>query len=141
MSITTLPAWKPILPCVRPAQAVRVALFAQRMPWPVLMSSALAPGSAIVVATNVLASSVEPVLIDATKSVSIQAEDTAPAAIVSPGGQVAAPHHSIWQKDGVALRMKLPATWTVRDALARFLDHLAAALAFVHLDLTILPQR
>jgi hypothetical protein len=68
-----------------PPQALRAAMFAE-LPYPMLMSSALPAGTVIAVATNALASVVEPVVIDAAPSTAVHEEDTSPQPIgsVSP---------------------------------------------------------
>jgi hypothetical protein len=77
------------------------------------MSSVVTAGSVIALATNALVSVVEPVTIDAAKSVTVHEEDTNPQPVGS-----AAPGRSLFQTDSVALRIKLPVTWVVRDSRA-----------------------
>jgi hypothetical protein len=96
-----------------PAQWVRILLCANRLPFAVLASSAVPTGQVNCIALNALASVVEPVMVDAGKQVSFHSEDTNP----QPVG-TAAPHISTWQTDSVALRVKLPVTWALRDARA-----------------------
>jgi hypothetical protein len=92
-----------------PAQAMRVAL-ASHVAFPVLMSGALANGSAIMVATNAVACTIQPTRLDAAKSVTLHEEDTTPGAVGS-----ASPGRSLFQTDSVALRMIMPVSWAVRD--------------------------
>jgi hypothetical protein len=94
-----------------PAQAVRAALFTN-LPYPVLMSSALAAGSVICAATNALASVVEPPAIDASPDAGIHLEDASPLTPAS------SPSKSMYQIGGVALKIRLPISWVVRDARA-----------------------
>jgi hypothetical protein len=103
-----------------PAQATRIMLRAERPPGLVLMSGALASGTVVALATNALAAAVEPVRIDAAKSAVIHEETTTPLPIASPGSPivVAAPTRSLWQTDSVALRVRLPCSWVIRDSRA-----------------------
>jgi hypothetical protein len=103
-----------------PKQAVRIALTADRLPFPVLMTNALSPGSVLAVAANGLATSVEAPVVDAAKSVAVVEDDTSPPPIGT-----AAQTRSMWQTDSVALRVKMWVTWTVRDA--RAVAYVAAA--------------
>jgi hypothetical protein len=96
-----------------PAQATRIGLWRERTSFPVLMSSALAAGTVIALATNALAAAIEPVALDAAKSVTVHEESTSPLPVGS-----ASPSRSLWQTDSVALRMRLPVSWVVRDARA-----------------------
>jgi HK97 family phage major capsid protein len=95
-----------------PPQATRVALLAETSPGQVLMSSALAAGTAIAVATNSLVSALEPVRIDAAKSAVLHREDT------NPQPPPAGPSSSLFQTDCAALRLRLPVTWAMRDTRA-----------------------
>jgi capsid protein len=104
-----------------PPQATRIALRAERTPFPVLASGALAAKTVICVATNAIASALEPVQIDEGKSVLLHEEDTTPLPISVPGtpaATVASPTRSLWQTDSVALRLRLPLSWLVRDVRA-----------------------
>jgi HK97 family phage major capsid protein len=96
-----------------PPQATRIALRAEDTPGDVLMSAALAAGTCIAIATNSLVSAIEPVQIDAAKSAVLFRDDTNP----QPPG-TAGPVGSLWQTDCAALRMRLPATWALRDSRA-----------------------
>jgi hypothetical protein len=93
-----------------PAQAARLALAANDK-FTVLMSSNLAIGTIVAIATNALVSAVEPVQIDGAKAVSIQEGD--PAGVVMTGQT-----RSLWQTDSIALRLRWPISWIVRDARA-----------------------
>jgi len=96
-----------------PAQAVRIAICADRLPFPVLMSSAIGSGTVIAIAMNALASVIEAVRLDAAKSVSVVEVDTSPPAIGSAG-----PARSAFQTDTMVIRIKLPVSWAVRDPRA-----------------------
>jgi hypothetical protein len=100
-----------IMYAAAPQRAVRAALYTNS-PYQVLMSSALAAGSVICAATNALASVVEPPAIEAGFDASLHFDDTNPLTPVS------SPSKSMNQSDGVALKIRLPMTWCVRDALA-----------------------
>jgi hypothetical protein len=92
-----------------PAQAMRAAMYAD-LPVPMLMSAALASGTVIAVATNALASVVEPVVIDARTATTVHEEDT------NPQTPTASPSKSMFQTACVALRVRLPVTWCIRNA-------------------------
>jgi hypothetical protein len=97
-----------------PQQAVRIAMYSpDQASFTLLMSSALAAGTVVAIATNALVGAIEPVRLDAAKSLTVHEEDTSPLPVGS-----ASPGRSLWQTDSVALRMILPATWVVRDARA-----------------------
>jgi hypothetical protein len=97
------------------AAAVRLRL-PQAVDWPVLTSSSLAPKTAIMIATNAVVSAVEGTpLIDASQVAEFH-RNTVPAEIVTSGGTVATPVGSLFQTDEIALRMRWPITWALRDA-------------------------
>ena len=93
-----------------PPQATRVLLRTEATPGLVIMSAAIPAGSAIAIATNSLVSALEPTLIDAARSAVLHREDANPQA--PPAGPLA----SLFQTDCVAIRMRLPVTWAVRNA-------------------------
>ena len=98
-----------------PPQAVRAALVAGGS-LAVLTSSSLTAGTVIALATNAVASAIEPVQIDASRAVSIHEAD--PAAVIATAGSpvvYAAPQRSLFQTDSVALRLRWPLSWTVRN--------------------------
>lgn len=95
-----------------PAQATRLIMRAVDTPGPVLMSAALPAGSVIAVATNSLVCALEPTQIDTAKSAVLHREDT------SPQAPPASPLASLFQTDCVALRLRLPVTWALRDSRA-----------------------
>ena len=101
-----------------PDAAVGLALrMPSRLDWPVLTSASLAPRTVIAVAVNALVSAVEGApLIDA----SAQAEfhrDTAPAARRQRRHR-RTPVGSLYQTDQVALRLRWPISWALRDPRA-----------------------
>jgi capsid protein len=85
---------------------------------PIWTTTAVAEGTLIALdpAAIVSAFGVTPE-IRSSIEVSLHLEDTAPAHIGTPGtpNVVAAPAHSMWQIDGVATRLLLPAAWAVRS--------------------------
>jgi hypothetical protein len=91
-----------------PAQATRILTRANATPGPVLMSASIAPKTVIGVATDALVAAVEPTAIDASRSATIHRDDS-PLPIDG-----ATPVASIFQTDEVALRLRLPVSWTVR---------------------------
>jgi Phage capsid family len=99
-----------------PAQAVALRTRPAGQPgWPILMSAALADKTLIGVGVNALVSAVEGAAqIDASKEAEVHYE-TNPQPIVGTGGVVATPVGSVYQTDSVALRVKLPVTWALRN--------------------------
>lgn len=91
---------------------------APRDSFPVLMSSSLSPGTVIAVATNALATAMSPPVIDASRDSAIHMADPAQAELVDIGGVLATPYQSIWQIDGVALRLRMPVAWALRSPTA-----------------------
>jgi hypothetical protein len=100
-----------IMYAAAPQQAVRARLYTNS-PYPVLMSSALAAGSVICVATNALASVVEVPEIAVGYDASLHLDDT------NPQTPTSSPSKSMYQSGGVALKMRLPITWITRNAAA-----------------------
>jgi hypothetical protein len=96
-----------------PQQATRIMLQSENMPWPVLSTAALAKGTVIIVALNALVSSVEPPTVEASRDVTYHAEDTNPSADPTLG-----PRINVYHMDSVALRLRFPVTWAVRDPAA-----------------------
>src|SRR5262249_43873733 len=97
-----------------PEQALAIALWSPMFDYPVLASSALTAKTVIAVASNALVSGFDPVpSINASYETEVHME-TSPAEIVSPGGAVAVPVASIYQKDSIALRMLMPCAWALR---------------------------
>jgi hypothetical protein len=97
------------------AVALQLRLY-KSVEWPVLTSASLAPRTVIAVAVNALVAAVEgtPVI-----EASTQAEfhrDSVPQEIVTAGGVVATNVGSVYQTDAVALRLKWPISWALRDA-------------------------
>jgi hypothetical protein len=83
--------------------------------WPVLVSGSLPPKTAIMIAANAIVSAVEGTpQIDASQVAELHRE-TVPQEIVTAAGTVATPVGSIFQTDEVALRMRWPISWALRD--------------------------
>jgi hypothetical protein len=83
--------------------------------WPVLTSAALPPKTVIVVALNALVSA-----IDGTPQIDASSEaefvrNTVAAEIVTVGGTIGQPIGSLFQTDSVALRLRWPISWALRD--------------------------
>jgi Phage capsid family len=98
-----------------PDAAVALQLRLLRDEWPILVSSALAARTVIMIALNALVSSVNgPPEIEAT-SQAAYVPDTAPTDIVSSPGVVASSVISVFQTDRVALKLRWPITWALRD--------------------------
>jgi hypothetical protein len=94
-----------------PAQAMRAALFTNS-PYPVLMSAALSPGTVIAIATNAVASAIEPPEIDVGAHPGLHMEDS------NPQTPASSPSKSMYQIGGIALKVRLPISWCARDARA-----------------------
>jgi hypothetical protein len=78
-----------------------------------LMSAALTPGTVIAIARSALASAIEPVTVETMEMTSVVFDDTNPLPI-----GLASPAKSVWQADCVGLRMKMLASWVVRNPAA-----------------------
>jgi hypothetical protein len=103
-----------IVASVDAAVALRFRLV--REEWPILVSSALAAKTVIMVALNALVSSVSgPPQIEAS-SQAAYVPDTAPTDVVSSPGVVASSFTSVFQTDKTALKLRFPVTWALRDA-------------------------
>jgi hypothetical protein len=96
-----------------PAQATRIALTAESLSYPVMMSLALPAGTVICVALNGLVSAMEPPEVDASRAATVQEDNSAPSADPTVG-----PRRSVWQTDSVALKLRMPVSWVVRDPAA-----------------------
>jgi hypothetical protein len=84
--------------------------------WPVLTSVALPARTVIAVAAAALVSAVQGTpLIDASTVAEFHRE-TVPAPIVTSAGVMATPIGSLFQTDQIALRLRWPLSWALRDA-------------------------
>jgi hypothetical protein len=96
-----------------PGQAISLKLFAPSREIEVYASNALAPGTVVGVVPAAVATIVEAPRIDASGDVEIQAQDNPGSDLLSTG-----PVYSMFQKDSVALKLTLPATWARRSPSA-----------------------
>jgi hypothetical protein len=90
---------------------MRLTMYAE-LPFPLLTSSSLASGTVIAIALNALASALEPPTVDASEATALHFEDTTP---LTPA---ASPTKSMFQISSAALRVKLPASWVIRNTAA-----------------------
>jgi hypothetical protein len=98
-----------------PAQGVAINLLGrQPLPFALLTSTQLAPGTIIAVATNALVSAVEgPPQIDASLDALVH-QETGPLQNIG-GGLMATPLRSYFQSDTVGLRLRWPISWGLRS--------------------------
>jgi hypothetical protein len=94
------------------AMNLRMALGYQTPPLPILMSPAVAPGTAIAIVPEAVASGYEgePEIIVA-ESLNLHFDDSVPQEIVNSAGVVASPSMSPFQKDMMALRLLVRCAW------------------------------
>jgi hypothetical protein len=96
-----------------PEQALNIVIgLVQGTPWPLLMSSALAPGIVIAVANSAVVSAFGEPEIDTTRVASVVMDDAAGA--IGAGGTVKA----AFQTDMTGVRLRWPITWCLRDPAA-----------------------
>lgn len=101
-----------------PEQALAVNLRSPDFAYPVLASKALPKGTLICVASNALVSGFDPVpRIEKSIEATIHYESM-PADIVTPAGQTATPVATVYQGDGIALKMTMRTAWALRAASA-----------------------
>ncbi len=102
-----------------PATAIKIALRAERLPFPVFSSGSLAAGTLLCVALSALASAIdpEPNFEISTEAV-LHGEDTTPLPIsaVAAPNSVAAPTYGLWQTNGVGIKVILQLSWALRSA-------------------------
>jgi hypothetical protein len=99
-----------------PDAAVALRFRLVREEWPILVSSALATRTVIMVALNALVASVSgPPQIEATTQAAY-VPDTAPTDVVSSPGVVASSFTSVFQTDKVALKLRWPISWALRSS-------------------------
>jgi hypothetical protein len=110
----------PLIFVASPARVVRLRLRAPReISFEILASSALADDMLIAVASNALASAVDPTpRFEASIQATLHMEDSTPLALSSTGSPntVAAPVRSLWQSDAIGLRLILQVSWGLRAA-------------------------
>ena len=102
------------------AAAMRLRLPANLAAYSVLGSIGVAADAVVAVATDGLASALGGVQIDSKRGSVTVHEATDPVAIGTPGSPatVAAPIRSMFQTDSVASKVRLQATWALRDVRA-----------------------
>jgi Phage capsid family len=83
----------------------------------VLGTIGVAATDLLAVATDALASSLGGIDLDTKRSATLH-EETAPLPLSTPGTPptVAAPTRSLWQTDSVSVKVRLAATWALRDS-------------------------
>jgi hypothetical protein len=91
------------------AQAARYQMYSNT-PFPMAISNTVAPGTVIAVALAALASAIEPVAVEAGSQPTIQFDDSNPS--------LASQTMNALQADAVVLRIRLPASWVIRNAQA-----------------------
>jgi hypothetical protein len=94
-----------------PTQALRAAAYID-LPVPMFMSANVPVGTVIAVALSALASAVEAPIVEAMKMPSVQFDDSVPQPPTVPLTK------SLFQADCVGLRIRLPASWVIRNAAA-----------------------
>ena len=105
-----------------PKQAVALMMRAQRLGFPVHMSSALPNKTIIAVATNAVAAALDLPEIGASRDavVHIESSDVAPIVVYDDGENggpvMATPVYSMFQTDSVMLKLRWPVSWAMRDA-------------------------
>jgi hypothetical protein len=105
-----------IVASIDAAIAVRMRLLS--LEWPVFSSASLPPKTVIMIALAALVSAVEGLpQVDASAHASVNFE-TVPQPLVDVGGVVARPIASVYQTDLVALRLRWPISWALRDPRA-----------------------
>jgi hypothetical protein len=105
------------------AAAITIGL-ARSLDYPLLASTSLTAGTVIAVALPALVSALGAApQIDETRAATMHM-DSAPQAIAT-GGTMAGPTTVMFQTDKVALRLRWPISWALRDANA--ISHIAAA--------------
>jgi hypothetical protein len=92
------------------AQAMRTILYTG---FRMLLTNAIAPGTVAAIALPGLASAIEPPEIDASNATSLHLEDTSPQPLGS-----ASPTKSMFQVSCIALKIRWPISWTMRDSRA-----------------------
>ena len=99
-----------------PEQATAIGVDAPNFSYPVLPTAALANKSVIAIAANAFVSAFDTVpLIEAATEPEVHMESVMPAEIVTNGGVVVQPVASVFQTDRIALRMRMPAAWALRE--------------------------
>jgi hypothetical protein len=98
-------------------QATTLALLSPGTPPLTFASASLAAGTAIAIALPALVTAVGTPEIMAGPHVAIH-ESTTPLPLVDIGGVMVTPIRSQYQTDSISLKLRMPATWTLRSANA-----------------------
>lgn len=110
----------PIVLVASPSRAMKLHLRAPRdLPLEVLASSAVNSDELIAIASNAVASAMDPIpRFTASTEALLHQDDTAPLPISATGSPntIAAPVRSLWQTDVVGLRMIMEVAWGLRHA-------------------------
>jgi hypothetical protein len=94
------------------AQAARYLMYSNT-PFPMAMSNTVAPGTVLAISLNALAAAVEAPMVEAMTMPSVHFDDSVPLPLGT-----ASPAKSLWQSDSIGLRIKLPASWVIRNPAA-----------------------
>jgi hypothetical protein len=95
-----------------PTQALRASAYID-LPVPMYMSASVPVGTVICTALSALASAVEPPTVETFDQPSVHFDDSVPLPLGT-----ASPTKSLMQSDCIGLRIKLPASWVVRNPAA-----------------------
>jgi hypothetical protein len=107
----------PIIFIASPRQATAIKMRQPNFAFEVLSSSGLATGIVVAIASNCLASAIDPApRIDSSFETAVHSEDTSPGAITLTGSTVSFPVRSLYQTDSIALRLRLEVAWLLRAA-------------------------
>jgi hypothetical protein len=102
-----------------PEQAISIALRAPRdVPYAVLPSAALPPGTVIALASQALAVALDPSPRIETGDAPVIHMESAPLPISTAGtpNAVAAPSRSLWQTDCIGMKLVMQVSWAMRTA-------------------------
>jgi hypothetical protein len=108
----------PIALVAAPAQAMslRMRLLGKDAPFQILSSSALAADVVVAIATNALASTIDPTpRFDISDSATVHM-NTVPLPIVDNAGTTANPVRSLWQTDSIGLKAELGVNFGLRNS-------------------------
>ena len=119
-AVAAIAGGNPICFVCNPVQAAALRLRGRTIfPYEIFATSALAPGVVVAVATNAVASALDPEpTIETGSEGTVVMQDTSPAAISTVGtpNAVAAPVRSLFQTDTLSLRLRFGVAWGLRNA-------------------------
>jgi hypothetical protein len=102
---------------VHPKQATALAIRLPReLSWPVFASNQVPVGQVIGVASNAFVSASGIPGIDVSSQASVHMDDSAKELVSASPVTIAAPVRGTFQTSTIALKVKLPVTWAVRDS-------------------------